>query len=158
MFPIYWIGTGYIDSMGLATYILVGTGLAILAGIPIFRLANERNIKNTYLAFIPFLQLIPLGMVMGNLKLLEYDLFDADYLIIVVTTACLIFLHIPYIGILFKIGLYLLFMLIIITLVNRYTENWSIVAVSVLSCLFKPYLFIIVLWLCMIKSIRTQRV
>lgn len=125
-------------------FALIGLVFYILKSIGLQTLAAKRGIENPWLAWIPIADLYIMGLLVGEMDILNYHLDNLGLWVPVIFVGGGILAKIPIIGFLFSVALLVFAILFIYKLFESYTSQAVLYTVlSTLLCLFPIFLFVI---------------
>ena len=139
---------------GITVYLVAGLATTLLSGYPLYKMSIIKNLKYAFLSFVPFLQLLVIGALIGKVVILDIELLDADFILIGVVAVSIILGYLPAIGFIFMIIQYIIFAIMIMLIIGKINESWVFMGASAIICIFINYLFVAVVWYFYINSTK----
>lgn len=140
-------GLGALLALGaLATLLFTVIGLAfyVLKSIGLYTLANNRGIENSWLAWIPVADLYIMGLLVGEMDILNYHLDNLGLWCPVIFVGGAVLSRIPVLGVLIQLALFVFALYFLYKLFEKYTSQAVLYTVlSIIPGLFAIFLFII---------------
>jgi hypothetical protein len=140
-------GLGALLALGaLVTLLFTVIGLAfyVLKSIGLYTLANNRGIENSWLAWIPVADLYIMGLLVGEMDILNYHLDNLGLWCPVIFVGGAVLGRIPVLGVVIQLALFIFAIYFLYKLLEKYTPQAVLYTVlSIIPGLFAIFLFII---------------
>jgi hypothetical protein len=107
-------GTVFLLTMltGLILYLVYSFGL--------YKMAQKQGLENSWLAFVPIIQLYTLGKVIGELKILSYKIPQPEFVLPGSTIISIVLSQVPVIGLLINLAVIVLYVAAFYELYKKY--------------------------------------
>ncbi len=106
--------------------IVVGFLSYLLFALGVFKMAKNKNCKNPWMAFIPFVNFYTLGQILEPLNIFGKDIKNAPLVLMVLSLASLFISPIPVIGQLLSLAIVIFMYMVFYKLYEMYSNNASI--------------------------------
>lgn len=140
-------GWGAIIALGAIAvlfFTVIGLVFYVLKSIGLYTLADNRGIENAWLAWIPVADLYIMGLLVGEMDILDYHLDNLGLWCPTIFVGGSVLGQIPTIGVLFQLLLFVFAVYFIYKLFEKYTPNAVLYTVlSVPLGLLGIFLFVI---------------
>ena len=114
-------------------FAIIGVVFYILASIGLYKLAQNANIPNPWLAWIPIVDLYILGLLIKSVKVSTYEIPKLELVLPLGCIAVNLFDRVPVIGFLLQIAYYILILLSLYKLYSMYRPQdatlWTILSI-----------------------------
>ncbi len=136
VFALGVIAVLFFSVIGLVFYILKSIGL--------YTLANNRGIENPWLAWIPVADLYIMGLLVGEMDIMDYHLDNLGLWCPVIFVGGSILGQIPVLGAVINLAVFVFAIFLLYKLFEKYTSQAVLYAVlSIIPGLFAVFLFVI---------------
>ena len=124
-------------------FAVIAIAFYVLKSIGLSALAKNRGIENPWLAWIPVADLYILGLLVGEMDILDYHLDNLGLWVPVIFVGGSILGRIPFLGFLISLAVFGFAVFLFYKLFEKYTPQAVVYTVLSALCLFPIFLYVI---------------